>query len=183
MGTCKVRKPLSPPKNASPRRLRSAPTAAAESPLSETFQKPSKTFQELIDRPRKAQKRKTITEDEHSQKRLRKYLPSVSLTSAVSQDSVSIWHAREEARQHDPEDKDFYNRCQGSVPEPQLSEDNLKELERDLEYLERDSPYEMDPGIIALNRVRKRTPSQRTSVSDLNKDTASQRSQKSSVSN
>jgi len=69
------------------------------------------------------------------------------------------------------------------VPESQLSEENLKKLERDLEKLEKGTPDEMDPGVTVPGRVRKRAPSRQASFSDLNQDTASLRSQKSSVSN
>lgn len=69
------------------------------------------------------------------------------------------------------------------MPESQLSEENLKKLERDLKQLERGTANEMDPGFTALGRVRKRASSRQASFSDLNQDTASQRSQKSSVSN
>lgn len=174
------RKPASLPKNASPRRLRSSTTAAAKSAA---FRRPSENFQELIDRPRKALKRKYAAEDEHSQKRLRKDPPSVSVPAAASQDLVGVWQTKGKRRRHDFEDKPSYKRRRGSVSESQLSEDNLKKLERDLEQLERETPKEMDPGVTVLDRVRKRAPSRQTSFSDLNQDTASQRSQKSSVSN
>ena len=69
------------------------------------------------------------------------------------------------------------------MPESQLSEENLKKLERDLGKLERGTPDEMDLGVAVSDRVRKRAPSRQASFSDLNQDTASLRSQKSSVSN
>lgn len=172
----KDRKPTSPPKNASLRQLRSSTTAAANST-------PSEAFQKLIDRPRKAQKRKHAAEDEHSQKRLRKDPPSASVPAAASQDLVGVWQTRGKKRPYDSKDKHSYKRRRGSVPESQLSEENLKKLERDLEQLERGTPNEMDPGVTVLDRVRKRAPSRQASFSDLNQDTASQRSQKSSVSN
>ena len=179
----KDRKPTSPPKNASPGQLRSSTTAAAYSTPSEALQKPSETSQELIDRPRKAQKRKHAAEDEHSQKRLRKDPPSPSVPAAASQDLVGVWQTRGKKRPYDSEDKDSYKRRRGSVSESQLSEENLKKLERDLEKLERETLDEMDPGVTVLDRVRKRAPSRQASFSDLNQDTASLRSQKSSVSN
>lgn len=179
----KDRKPTSPPKNASLRQLRSSTTAAANSTPSEAFQKPSETSQELIDRPRKAQKRKHAAEDEHSQKRLRKAPPSASVPAAASQDLVGVWQTRGKKRPYDSKDKHSYKRRRGSVPESQLSEENLKKLERDLEKLEKGTPDEMDPGVTVPGRVRKRAPSRQASFSDLNQDTASLRSQKSSVSN
>ncbi|KAL8932835.1 MAG: hypothetical protein Q9216_006650 [Gyalolechia sp. 2 TL-2023] len=179
----KDRKPTFPPKDTSPRRLRSSTTAAAKSTPSAALQKPSKKSQELIDRPRKAQKRKHAPEDEHSQKRLQKDPPSVLVPAAASQDLVGVWQTRGKKRRHDSEDKQSYKRRRGSVPESQLSEDNLKKLEKDLEQLERETRKEMDPGVTVLDRVRKRAPSRQASFSDLNPDTASQRSQKSSVSN
>lgn len=179
----KDRKPTSPPKNASPRQLRSSTIAAANSTLSEAFQKPSETSQELIDRPRKAQKRKHAAEDGHSQKRLRKDSPFASVPTAASQDLVGVWQTRGEKRSYDSEDKHSYKRRRGSVPESQLSEENLKKLERDLKKLERGPSDEMEPGVTIRDRVRKRAPSRQASFSDLNQDTASLRSQKSSVSN
>ncbi|MCJ1258921.1 hypothetical protein MMC24_006755 [Lignoscripta atroalba] len=177
-------KPTSPPKNASPRQLRSSTTAAANSTPSEAFQKPFETSQELIDRPRKAQKRKHAAEDEHSQKRLKKDPPSTSVPAAASsQDLVGVWQTRGKKRPYDSANKHSYKRRRGSVPESQLSEENLKKLERDLEKLERGTPDEMDPGVTVPDRVRKRAPSRQASFSDLNQDTASLRSQKSSVSN
>lgn len=183
VGMRKGRKPTSPPKNASPRQLRSSTIAAANSTLSEAFQKPSETSQELIDRPRKAQKRKHAAEDGHSQKRLRKDSPFASVPTAASQDLVGFWQTRGEKRSYDSEDKHSYKRRRGSVPESQLSEENLKKLERDLEKLERGPSDEMEPGVTIRDRVRKRAPSRQASFSDLNQDTASLRSQKSSVSN
>lgn len=179
----KDRKPTSPPKNASPRQLRSSTTAAAYSTPSEAFQKPSETSQELIDRARKAQKRKHAVEDEHSQTPLRKTPPSASVPAAASQDLVGVWQTRGKKRPYDSEDKHSYKRPRGSVPESQLSEENLKKLERDLEKLKRGMPDEMDPGGTVPDRGRKRAPSRQASFSDLNQDTASLRSQKSSVSN
>ncbi|KAL8964926.1 MAG: hypothetical protein Q9197_006743 [Variospora fuerteventurae] len=179
----KDRKPTCPPKSASPRQLRSSTIAAANSPLSEAFQKPSETSQELIDRPRKAQKRKHAAEDGRSQKRLRKDSPFASVPTAASQDLVGVWQTRGEKRSYDSEDKHSYKRRRGSVPESQLSEENLKKLERDLEKLERGTSDEMEPGVTIRDRVRKRAPSRQASFSDLNQDTASLRSQKSSVSN
>ena len=183
MGMRKDRKPTSPPKNASPRQLRSSTIEAANATPSEAFQKPSETSQELIDRPRKAQKRKHTAEDEHSQKRLRKDPPSASVPAATSQDLVGVWKTKGKKRSYDSEDKHSHKRRRGSVPESQLSEENLKKLERDLEKLERGRPNEMDPGVTVPDRVRKRAPSRQASFSDLNQDTASLRSQKSSVSN
>lgn len=178
------RKPTSPPKNANPRQLRSSTTAAADSTPSGAFQKPSKPSQELIDCPRKAQKRKHAAEDEHSQKRRRKYPPLGLVPTAASQALAGVWQTRGKKRPHDSEDKHSYKRRRGSVPESQLSEENLKKLERELERLERETPKEMDP-VTTPDRVRKRAPSRQASFSDLNQDTASasQRSQKSSVSN
>lgn len=177
------RKPTSPPKNASPRQLRSSTTAAAYSAPSEALKKPSETSQELIDRPWKAQKRKHAAEDEHSQKQLRRDPPSASVPAAASQDLVGVWQTRGKNRPYDSEDNDSYKRRWGSVPESQLSEKNLKKLERDLEKLERQTFDEMDPGLTVVHRVRKRALSRQASFSDLNQDTASLRSQKSSVSN
>jgi hypothetical protein len=179
----KDRKPTSPLENASPRQLPSSTTEAANSIPFEAFQNPSETSQELIDRPRKAQKPKHAAEDEHSQKRLRKDLPSASVPAAASQDLVGVWQSRGEKRPYDYEDKHSYKRRRGSVPESQLSEKNLKKLERELEKLERGMPDEMDPGVTVPDRVRKRALSRQASFSDLNQGTASLRSQKSSVSN
>ena len=176
----KDRKPTSPPKNASPRQLRSSTIAAANSTLSEAFQKPSETSQELINRPRKAQKQKHAAEDGHSQKRLRKDSPFASVPTAASQDLVGVSQIRGKKRSYDSEDKHSYKRRRGSVPESQLSEENLKKLERDLE---RGTSDEMEPGVTIRDRVRKRAPSRHASFSDLNQETASLRSQKSSVSN
>lgn len=64
----------------------------------------------------------------------------------------------------------------GSVPESQLSEENLKKLERE-------TLNEMDRSVAVSDRVRKRALSRQASFSELSQDTASQRSQKSSVSN
>lgn len=177
----KDRKPTSPPKNVSPRQLRSFTTAAANSTLSVAFQKPSETSQEQIDRPQKAQKRKHAAEDESSQKRLRKDPPSVLVPAAASQDPVGVWQTKGKKRPYDAEDKHSYKRRRGSVPESQLSEENLKKLERDLKKLRRGMPNEMDPGVAVLDRVRKRAPSRQASFSDLNQDTVSLRSQKSTV--
>ena len=173
-------KPTSPPKNASPRRLRSSTTAAAKSAA---FQKPSLNSQELIDRPRKAQKRKHAAEDEHSQKRLRKDPPSVLVPAAASQDLVGVWQTKGKKRRHESEDEHSYKRRRESVPS-QLSKENLKKLERDLEQLEREMPQEMDSVVIVPARGQKRGPSRQQSLSDLNQNTAaSQLTQKSSVSN
>ena len=180
MGMRKDRKPTSPPKNASPRQLRSSTIAAANSTLSEAFQKPSEISQELINRPRKAQKQKHAAEDGHSQKRLRKDSPFASVPTAASQDLVGVSQIRGKKRSYDSEDKHSNKRRRGSVPESQLSEENLKKLERDLE---RGTSDEMEPGVTIRERVRKRAPSRQASFSDLNQDTASLRSQKSSVSN
>lgn len=179
----KYRKPTSPPKNASPRQLRFSTIAAANSTLSEAFQKASETSKELIDRPRKAQKRKHAAEDGHSQKRLRKDSPFASVPTETSQDLVGVWQSRGDKRSYNSEDKHSYKRRPGSVPESQLSEENLKKLERVLEKLERGTSDEMEPGVTIRDRVRKRAPSRQASSSDLNQDTASLRSQKSSVSN
>ncbi|KAL8727622.1 MAG: hypothetical protein Q9166_005930 [cf. Caloplaca sp. 2 TL-2023] len=157
--------------------------AAANYIPSEAFQKPSKTSQELIDRPRKAQKRKHTAEDGYSQKRLRKAPPSASVSAAASQDRVGVCQTSGRKRPHDSEDKHSYKRRRGSVPESQLSEGNLKKLERDLEKLERGTPNKMDPGVTVPDRMRKRAPSRQASCTDLNQDTASLRSQKSYVSN
>ncbi|KAL9128541.1 MAG: hypothetical protein Q9217_002806 [Psora testacea] len=183
VGMRKDRNSTSPPKTASPRHKRSSTTAAANSTPSEALQKPFETSQELIDRPRKAQKRKQAAEDEYSQKRLRKDPPSASGPAAASQDLVGVWQTREKKRLYDSEDKLSYKRRPGSVPESQLSEENLKKLERDLEKLERGTPNKMDPAVTVPDRVRKRTASRQASFSDLNQDTASLRSQKSSISN
>ena len=176
----KYRKSTSPPKNDSPRQLRFSTIAAANSTLSEAFQKASETSKELIDRPRKAQKRKHAAEDEHSQQRLRKDSPSASTPTATSQDLVGVWQS--DKRSYSSEDKHSYKRRSDSVPESQLSEENLKKLERVLEKLESGTSDEMEPGVTIRDRVRKRAPSRQASSSYLNQDTAS-RSQKSSVSN
>ena len=183
MGMRKDGEPTSPLKNASSRQLRSPTTATAHSTPSEAFQRPSKTSQELIDRPRRAQKRRHATEIKHSQKRLQNNPPSISVPAAASQDRVGVWQTKGKKRPYDFEDKHSYKRRRGSVPESQLSEENLKKLEKDLEKLERETPDEMDPGVTVLDRTRKRAPSRQASYSDLNQDTASLRSQKSSVSN
>lgn len=179
----KDRKPTSPPKNASPRQLRSSTTAAANPTPSQAFQGPFGSSQELIDRPWKAQKRKNTAKDEHSQKRRRKDSPSTSVPAAASQDLVGVWQTRGKKRPYDSEDRHSYKRRRGSVPDSQLSEENLKKLERDLEKLERGTPNEMDSDVTVPDRVRKRAPSRQASCSDLNQDTASLRSQKSSPSN
>ena len=179
----KDRKLTPPPRNANLRQLRSSTTVATNGTPSEAFQKLSKTSQEPIDRPRKAQKRRHAVDDEHLQKRLRKDSPSESDLLPPSQDLAGIWQTGEEKRPYSPEDKHSPKRRRRSVPESQLSEENLKKLERDLEQLERGTPNKMDPGIIFSDRARKRAPSRQTSSSDLNQDTVSQRSQKSSASN
>lgn len=179
----KARKPTSPTQNTSPRRLRSSTKTAANSTPPEAFQKSSQTSQELIDRPRKTQKRKYAAEDEHSQERLRKDLPSASLFTAASQDLVDVWQTRGKNRSYDSEDSHSNKRRRGFVPESQLSEENLKKLERDLKKPEKRTPDEMDPGVTVSNRVLKRLPSQQASVSDLTQETASLSSKKPSVSN
>ena len=179
----KDRKLTSPPKNANPRQLRSSTTAATNCTPSKALQKLSKTSQEPIDRPRKAQKRRHAADDEHLQKRLRKNSPSESVLSPPSQNLVGIWQTGGKKRPYSPEDKRSFKRRRRSVPESQLSEENLKKLERDLEQSERGTPNKMDPGVTFPNRVRKRAPSRQASSSDLNQDTVSQRSQKSSASN
>ncbi len=80
--------PLS--KNVSSRQLRSFIIATVNSTLFETFQKSFEISQELIDRSRKAQKRKHAVEDEHSQKRLRKDSSFVLILTAISQDLVDV---------------------------------------------------------------------------------------------
>ena len=128
--------------------------------------------------------RKHATENEHSQKRLRKKPPSASVPAAASQDLVGVWQTRgKNDRRCDLEYKHLYTRRRGSLPESQLSEENLKKLEKDLKKLERGTLNEMDPSLMVPDRVRKRAPSPQSSLSDLNQDTASLRSQKSSVSN
>lgn len=129
-----------------------------------------------MDRPRKAQKRKHATEDGHSP-------PSASVPAAASQDLVGVWQTRGKKRSYNSEEKHSHKRHRGFVPKPQLSEENLKKLEGDLEKLERGTPDEMGPGVTVLDRVRKSAPSRQASFSDLNQDTASLRSQKSSVPN
>lgn len=175
--------PPSPPKIASPRRLRSSTTAAANSTPSSAFPKPLETSHELITRLRKAQERNYAAENEHSRKRLRKNSPSVSVPSAASQDLIGVWQARGNKRQYDFKDQHVYKRRCGSVLGSQLSEENLKNFERYLQKLEGATPNEMDPNMIVPDRVLKRGPSRQASLSDLNQDTASLRSQKSSVSN
>ena len=177
------RKPTSPSQNASSRRLRSSIISIANSTPSKAFQKPSKTSHKLIDPPRKAQKRKHAAEHEHSQKRLRKDPPSASVPAAASQDLVSVWQVRGKNRQNDFEDKQLYKQRRKSVLESQLSKESLRKLERDLKKFERGTPDEMDPNVKFPDLVRKRGSSQQASLSDLNQDTASLRSQKSSVSN
>ncbi|KAI4209464.1 MAG: hypothetical protein LQ351_007595 [Letrouitia transgressa] len=135
----------------------------------------SEASQTLSDPRRKAQKRKHAAEDEHSQKRLRKDPPSALVPAAASQDLVGVWQARGKKRPYDSSYKHLDRRRRGSVPEFQLSEENLKKLERE-------TPM-MDPIFIAPDRVRKRAPSRQASFSDLNQDTASLPSQKSSGSN
>ena len=173
----------SPPKNTNPRQLRSSTTAATNCTPSEAFQNLSQTSQESIDRPRKAQKRRRAADDEHLEKRLRKESPSKSVLSPPSQDLVSIWQTGGKKRSYSPEDSHSCKRRRRSVPASQLSEENLKKLERDLEQLERGTPNKMDPSITFSDRVRKRAPSRQASFSDLNQDTVTQRSQKSSASN
>ncbi|KAL8942975.1 MAG: hypothetical protein Q9211_001176 [Gyalolechia sp. 1 TL-2023] len=175
-------KPTSPPKSASPRQLRSSKTAPADSIPSQAFQKPFIISRESTNRPRRAKKRKSAAEDRYSRKRSRRDPPSPSVPAAASQDLVGVWKTRGKKRPYESEDKHSCKRRRGSVPESQLSEENLKKLGRDLEKLEKERPREMDPAIVA-DRVRKRAPSRQASVSDLNQDTSSVRSQKSSVSN
>lgn len=148
----KDHRPTSPLNNAGPRQLRPSTAAAANSTPAEAFQEPSKTSQELLDRLWKAQKRKYAAEDEHSQKRPRKNPPYAPALPSASQDFIS-----------------------------ELSEDNLKKLQRDLQKLRRGIPDEMDSG--GPNRVHKRASSRQASLSDLNQDTASLDSRKTSVSN
>ncbi|MCJ1470383.1 hypothetical protein MMC07_009028, partial [Pseudocyphellaria aurata] len=147
--------------------------------IPKAFQPP----QELIDRPRKAQKQKHAAKDEHSQKRLQKDSPSVLVSTAASQDLVGVWQTKGKKRSYNSEDNYSYKRRRRSVPESQLSEENLKKLERDLETLEKEMSDKIDPSATVLDRVRKRAPSRQASFSDLNQDTASLRSQKLSVSN
>ena len=179
----KDRKHASPSKNPSPRRLRSSTIVASNPTPPKAFQKLAKTPQQSIDRPRKAQKRKHAAENEYSQKRLRKDPPPASAPAAASRDLVGVWQTSGKKRQCELEDKQLHKRRRGSVPESQLSEENLKKLERDLKKFEKGTPNEMDPSVPVLDRVRKRAPSRQASFSDLNQDTASLRSQKSSVSN
>ena len=171
-------KPTSPSKNAGPRRLHSSTTVAANSTPSQALQTPLKTSHELINHPWKAQKRKYAAENEHSQKRLLIDAPSVSVPAAASQDLISVRQAS-----NDFEDKHLHERRRVCVPESQLSEENLKKLERDLQKLDRGTPSDMDSSVIVPDRVLKRGPSRQASLSDLNQDTASLRSQKSSISN
>ena len=173
----KNQKPTPPAKHTNLRQLRSSTTAAANSTPSKAFQKPSKTSQEEKHRPQKAQKRKRAAEDELSPKRLRRDLKSASVPAAASQDLVEAWQTGEEKPSH--------TRHRESVQQSRLSEKNLKRLERDLKQLERDTPNEMSPGG-TVPKVRKRAPSRQASLSDLNQDTSTQRSQstqKSTVSN
>lgn len=176
----KDRKPTFPPEQAIPRQLRSSVTAAANSTPSEAFQKPSET---LIENPRKAQKRKHAVEEGHRQKRQRKDSPSASVPAAASRDLVCDWQTRGEGRPYGSEDKHSDKRRRRSVPTSQLSQKNLKKLERVWEKLGRGTPNEMDPGVAVSDRMRKRAPSRQASLSDITQDTASLRSQKSSVSN
>ena len=102
--------------------------------------------------------------------------PSASVPIAASQDLISVWQTRGEKRPHDFEDKRSYKRHRGSVLEFQLSEENLRKLERE-------TSNEMDPSVTVSDRVRKRAPSRQASSSELNQDTESLRSPKASVSN
>ena len=184
MGVQKDHKPTtSPLSNTRSRELTSSTAAAAKSTPSDASQRPIEPSQKSSGHPRKAQKRENTAEDDHSQKRLRKDSPSASLSATNSQDRVDVWQCRGKERPPSSEDRHSYKRRRGSVLESQLSEENLKKLERGLEKFERGTPSEMDSGVTVPYRVRKRTPSRQASSSDLNQATASQRSQESSVSN
>lgn len=146
-------KPPSPLENTQPRQLRSFATAAA------ALQKSSTPSREMIARPlTRAQKRKYESEDEHPRKRSRGDLPSASRPAA------------------DPENERLDNRRRGSEPASQLTEENLKKLERE-------TSSNMDSTVTPSGRTRKRGLSREASSSDLNSDIVSVPSQKSSASN
>lgn len=69
------------------------------------------------------------------------------------------------------------------MADTQLSEENLKKLQRGLEKFERETFNQMGSTVTTSDRGRKRAPSRQASLSDLIQDTASVRSQKSSLSN
>ncbi|MCJ1338860.1 hypothetical protein MMC09_004149 [Bachmanniomyces sp. S44760] len=148
----------SPIRDASPRELRSS---AADCTLAESLLQSSK--------------------DKHSQVLLRKDTPSRSTHTAASQDLVDVWQARGRKRRCDSGDQQSNKRRQESVTKSQLSRHNLRKLEIYLEELESGPLDEMDPDCAV--RIRKRALSRQASLSDLNPDTASLRSQNSSISN
>lgn len=151
--TSKHSKPSSPLKDTQPRQLRSSATAAT------ALQKSPTPSQELIARPStRAQKRKHESEDEHSQKRSRRDLPSAPRPAA------------------DSENERLDDRRRGSEPASQLTEENLKKLKRE-------TSNNMDSMITSSGRTRKRDLSWQASSSDLNPDMVSVPSQKSSASN
>ena len=183
VGMQKGRKHTFPPKNANSRQLRSSTTVATKHTSPEAFQKASELSQNLTDRPQKAQKRQQVARDEQSQKRLRKAPPSTPISAAASQNPVGVSQTRGEEQPYDSEDKRSCKQRPGSVPESQLSKENLKKLEEELETLERGTLSEMDPAVTIPDRGRKRAPSRQASSSDLYQDTASLPTQKPSVSN
>ena len=158
---CKL---TSRPENASPQQICSPTTAAAKSTQTEAFHS-FETSGNLIDHTGKEPKR--LGKD----------------PAAASNDQVGVWQSLGKKRLNNTEGKSLCKRRRRSIPDSQLSEQNLKKLERDLEKLKKVTPNEMDPSVTIPDRLRKRAPSRQSSFSDLNQETASVYSQKSSVSN
>lgn len=157
-------------------------TDAIAAPV-EAFQKSFAPSQELIARPwTRAQKRKRAIEDEHSQKRLREDPPSVSLSAVATQDLIGISQARGRKPPHGSKNKRSRERRQRLVQGPKLplNKENLRKLQS---LTESDVLNKMSSTGTNSDRTRKRAPSQRTSASEINQDSASLRSQKSAISN
>lgn len=151
--TPKDSKPPSPLNSTQPQQSPSFDTAATALPKSP---KPSR---ELIARPStRARKRKQEADDEHSQKRSRR---------------DSLWGSNPAAEsKNEPLD----NRRSGSKPASQLTEENLK-------MLERETSSKIGSTIASSSRKGKRRLSRQASFSDLISNTLSVPSQKSSDSN
>ena len=153
-------------------------TAFTKTLPSKPFQELPQTSQELIEGPRKALKRRHSAGDEPSSKRSQR---DASALTAFSPDTVGTCQTRENDWQFHLKDKQSPKRCEGSVTESKLSQENLERHNRAWENRGRGTSNEMDQTDTISDRVRKRTLSRQASSSYLNQDTASSRSRMSAV--
>ncbi|KAL8698695.1 MAG: hypothetical protein Q9201_006430 [Fulgogasparrea decipioides] len=184
--TSGVRKSRKPTTRKNTQSRQAGPLAAALATNSSAPQASSKLSEpshKLNTGPRtESQKRKHTNKnkDEHSPNLPRSAQRSTTAPATISQELVSVLQTPANKRRRDSEDKLPDKRHRQSVTKSDLSEENLKKLQTQLEQSK-----EMDTGVTAADRVRKRgATSQQPSFSEPNLETAtpSVRSQKSASS-